>query len=260
MTDVVELYKINVGQAGWYLTSSDQDQPYDGDLYLAASIGRGGIQQKSDLAKANIEVRLALDHELAQQLMTNFTEQVTTLTLFSKRASTTEVIWKGRLTNTQPDKTFLKMVFESVYTSMRRPGLRARFQKSCRHALYGRGCTLDPVDFAVAGTLNDISGNTLTVPEAASQADGYYTGGMVAAPDGTFSYIADHAGSSLTLNRVSVALATAFSISGAGLAVTIYPGCDHSYATCESKFSNDLNYGGFDYIPSKNPMGGSSIV
>jgi hypothetical protein len=260
VTEAVDLFRILVGEAEWLLTSAEDEQTHDSELYLPASIGRGGIQQKSSLAKANLDVQLALDHELAQQLLSTWNEVPITLTLFSKRTSGTETIWKGRMTGTQPDKTFLKLVFESIYTSMRRPGLRARFQKSCRHALYGRGCTLDPADFATAATVDDITGVVLTIPEAALQADGYFTGGMVAAPDGTLSYIAQHAGSSITVNRVSLPLATAFAIEGAGMAVTIYPGCDHSYATCESKFSNDLNYGGFDYIPSKNPMGGSSIV
>jgi len=42
--------------------------------------------------------------------------------------------------------------------------------------------------------------------------------------------------------------------------VKIYPGCDRVRATCESKFDNLDNFGGFPWIPTKNPFGGSSIV
>ena len=42
--------------------------------------------------------------------------------------------------------------------------------------------------------------------------------------------------------------------------VTLYPGCTKSRAVCKNKFDNLNNYGGFPWIPTKNPFGGSSIV
>lgn len=256
----VDLFRIVVGSEVWRFTSSSEPQEHESEEYVPTPIGRGEIQTKSDLARSDIELRLPLEHPLSVELLSSWNESIITLTVFTKRPSGTEVSWKGRFTNTQPDNAHLKLIFESIYTSMRRPGLRARFQKSCRHALYGRGCDLDPESFAQAATLSAITGSVLTVPEASSFAAGYFSGGMVRAPDGVLTYITNHSGSSLTVNRVSRSLAEAFATSGPGLAITIYPGCDHSYATCEAKFLNGLNYGGFDYIPSKNPMGGTSIV
>lgn len=257
---VAELYRIAIGDRVWTITSADANQTHNSELYIATAMGRGGYQVRGEVSKANLEVRLPLDHELAVLLLGSWLEEIATLTLFRKRASGTSTIWKGRLTGTTPGDDVVKLVFESIFTSMRRPGLRARFQKSCRHALYGRGCNLDPEAFAAAATLDAIDGRTLTVPEAALQASGYYAGGMVRAPDGTLTYISAHNGDQLEMNRISGALASPLAADGPGVAITIYPGCDHSYATCDAKFSNDDNYGGFDYIPTKNPMGGSSIV
>lgn len=256
----VDLYRISYGGTLFLLTSADKAQTYSADVYEPAPIGRGGTQTKSELSKSNFEVRLALEHALAAALLATWDETPTTITVFSKETSGTQVIWKGRLASVQPDDVSVKMVFESIYTSMRRPGLRARFQKVCRHPLYSRGCWLDAEDYAVAATISAITGPVVTVPAAASQSDGWYAGGMIREPGGVLSYISKHAGSALTLNRVSSALIAAFADTGVGTAVTIYPGCDHSYATCLTKFGNDDNYGGFDYIPSKNPMGGSSII
>lgn len=256
----VDLYRISSAGTLYLLTGVDKPQTYNAETYLPAPIGRGGTQTKSELSKSNFEVRLALDHALAVALLTTWDETATTITVFSKRTSGTEVIWKGRLASVQPEDANIRLTFESIFTSLRRPGLRARFQKICRHATYGRGCFLNPEDFAVAATLNGIVGATLTVPEAALHTDGWYTGGMVRAPGGALSYVSKHVGTALTLNRVASQLAQAFAGSGPGVAITIYPGDDHSYATCQSKFNNDANYGGFDFIPSKNPMGGSSIV
>lgn len=105
-----------------------------------------------------------------------------------------------------------------------------------------------------------ISGRSLTVAAANAYPAGYFSGGMVKAPDGSYSYVTEHSGSTLTMNRISSSIASAFADTGTNTDVTLYPGCPHDYVTCRDRFSNDDNYGGFDYIPDRNPMGGSSIV
>ncbi len=44
-----------------------------------------------------------------------------------------------------------------------------------------------------------------------------------------------------------------------GVPVSVYPGCDHTLATCSAKFGNVARYGGFPYFPQKNPFGGDPI-
>ncbi len=260
----VDLFRVTLASAVWTMTNSDVDQFYDAgsgdERYVPTPMKRSGIEQKNELSKASLEIDIPLEHPLALTLLTSVTEQVMSLTVFTVRDAGTFVAWKGRLSGLKPGDTQLTLVFESIFTSLRRPGLRARFQRSCRHALYGRGCTLAPASFATAGTVAAIAGNVVTCAAAAAEADQFYQGGMLQASDGTYSYIIDHTGSSLTLQRVSFSLANDFAVNGVATAVNIYPGCDHSRDTCDTKFSNLLNYGGFDWIPSKNPMGGSSIV
>lgn len=265
----IELYRFQMGSQVWTFTSAETGVSYGGEWYGPVSIGRGGFESKNELSKSNLEIRLDILNPLSRLLMKSFTEQVMSLSLYNQSDLGTNVVWKGRLASFKPTSTHLAMSFESVFTSLRRPGLRARFQRSCRHALYGRGCKLDPESFAVPGLVTAVAGAVLTVPEAAAQPDGFYIGGMVRAPDGILSFIVGHVGSSLTLIRPSNSIQKAFDSGGygnnygfayGGTNVTIYPGCDHSRATCLEKFNNLPNYGGFDWIPAKNPMGGSSIV
>jgi hypothetical protein len=263
MSRAIELYRVVHGTTVYTMTPVDTPQTYASgaggtdEIYYPVTLGRGGIQSKQQLSRENIELRLPLTHALSQDVLTKWIEVKTSLTIFSMRASGTEVIWKGRLASSRPDNAHARLIFESIFTSMRRPGLRARFQRSCRHPLYGRGCYVNPEDFAVAATISSINGRTLVVPAAAGQSNGYFSGGMLKAPDGTFSYIAEHAGSALTMNRVSSSISSVFT---PGLAVTIYPGCPHDFVTCRDRFANDDNYGGFDYIPDRNPMGGLPII
>ncbi|MEW6169845.1 MAG: phage BR0599 family protein [Pseudomonadota bacterium] len=64
--------------------------------------------------------------------------------------------------------------------------------------------------------------------------------------------IVAHSADSITLAAVPPGLSV-------GATVVLYPGCDHTLSTCESKFGNSANFGGFPFIPTKNPFGGSPI-
>jgi hypothetical protein len=43
-----------------------------------------------------------------------------------------------------------------------------------------------------------------------------------------------------------------FTSSPLGSTVIVFAGCDHTIATCKSKFNNVVNYGGFAFVPTKN--------
>lgn len=265
----VELYRLFLGTQVWAFTSSDHRVVYNGEVYLPEAIGRGKMELKNELSKASLDVSLDLTHDLSHLLMRTFPLQTLGITLFIQTGSGTNTAWKGRLASKKPSSTALKLTFESIFTSLRRPGLRARYQKACRHALYARGCNLDPEAFALPGLLQNVDGVLVTVPEAAAQIDGYYVGGMLRAPDGTLGYIVGHTGSLITLQQIHYSLIDAFANTGwgmnygndwGGLEVKLYPGCDHLRLTCKDKFNNLDNYGGFDWLPTRNPMDGSSIV
>jgi hypothetical protein len=45
-----------------------------------------------------------------------------------------------------------------------------------------------------------------------------------------------------------------------GAAVDMYAGCDRTLNTWHNRFSNAANFGGFPWIPQKNPFAGDAIV
>jgi len=255
-----ELFRIVV-ESEVYTFASSVDQIYNSgtgdEFYQKTAIARTEIESKKELTKASVTLEIPLDHPLAKFMLTTYFEQSVTITIFEDIDGVVSVFWKGRLANIQPSNRSLSLIFESTFTSLRRPGLRATFQRTCRFALYGKGCNLNPSDFQVSAILSAINSNVLTISEAASQPDGYYVGGMLGAPDGSLSYIIGHVGTSVTVQRVSKSLLSAFALTGVTTAILLYPGCDHSRGTCHAKFNNVINYGGFDWIPSKNPFGGS---
>lgn len=263
MATQVELYRFTEQGSSdvWTVTSGDAKLTYNSEDYLPISISRSGTEIKNDLAKADLTITLPLDNAMALRWMKDNGELLVGMTIFTRnKAGVVNVTWKGRLASVIPGMQDLQLKFESIFTSLRRPGLRARYQRSCRHTLYGRGCLIDPDDYAVTSAVTaSTGGRVLTCTAAALQSSGYYTGGMVRSPDGVLSYIVDHVGSAITVQRMSYSMQQAID-GGFPFDVILYPGCDHSRATCIAKFNNKLNYGGYDFIPVKNPVGGSSIV
>lgn len=238
------------------LTSADEDTDYDGDIYVATPMGRSDVESKDKMPRSSLEISFDINNALARRWLTDRVEAQVTVTVFemhNQSDSDTNILWKGRMVKVQPVGSQIKIVFESVFTSLRRPGLKARFLRSCRHSLYGRGCNLNRFDFQESGTITAISGSTITVPAADAFPDGYFTTGMLEAPDGSLRFIQNHVGSQITLIRSMQVLEVTD-------AVFLYPGCFRDRTTCNDKFNNLPNYGGFDWIPLRNPIDGSSIV
>lgn len=274
MSTKVEMYRfVEQGRTEsevWTFTSGDEPVEYMGETYTPVPIGRSEAETKSELSRANIEVKMDLDNPVGQRWLHDHVEAMVTLTIFERdEDDEVSVVWKGRLSGVKPTMSEIVLSFESVFTSLRRPGLRARYQRSCRHMLYSRGCGVDKEAWAVKGVPTAINGLVVTVPEAAAYPDGYFTTGILEGPDGTLRFITNHVGNQLTLLRPFESLAKALALDGYGLsygkyyggaAVRMFPGCDRTRGTCHGRFNNLMNYGGFDWIPIRNPFDGSSIV
>ncbi len=254
----------------WTYTSGDETLTYNGEVYTPSAMGRTEAETKNELSRANIEVRMSLNHEMGKRWLHDHVETMVGLTVYERdEDNEVSVVWKGRLAGVKPSMSEIILNFESIFTSLRRPGLRARYQRSCRHMLYGRTCGVNKESWAVAGVPTAVAGTVVTVPEAAAYHAGYFATGMLEGPDGTLRFIIAHNGSQLTLLRPFESLAKALVSDGYGLSygkyyggVTcrMFPGCDRSRNICLNRYNNLDNYGGFDWIPLRNPFDGSSIV
>jgi len=87
-----------------------------------------------------------------------------TLTVFRANANSLEdfiVYWKGRVVSASwPDAAMAKLSCESVFTALKRPGLRAKYQRMCRHALYSPQCGVDRDDYLAPATIYWMDGET----------------------------------------------------------------------------------------------------
>lgn len=267
----IHLLHFSQGVLNWRYTTASYPIIALGHIWNPSPITQGGVNQSNDMTRDTLSLRFPRDHEFARIFLAYTPDQLTSVTLYRGHEGESEFIvyWKGRIASTKSGGETISVECEPVFTSLRRPGLRARYQRTCRHAHYGRGCNLDPEDWATSGICTEASGVQVVVPQAALFSAGYFIGGMIESPDGVLRHVIEHSGSLLTLIRPIESLILEVGSSGygrsygenyGGVPVRIFPGCDHSRFTCESKFNNLDNNGSFPWIPEKNPFGGSSIA
>lgn len=254
----VELYQVFQGAKRWYYCTGEQPVTYQSIDYTPYPIRRDRIKQSTDVFKNSIRLTFPRDNDFASQFIGFAPEDVTSITVlrghYTDTAGEFITYWKGRVQSAKATDSQVELECEPIYTSIRRPGLRAKFEYGCRHALYGHGCGVGREAYKLEGLVLDLVGGlNVTVQGASLFPDGYFTGGILVSDDAASRFIVGHVGAVVTVSRPINSLA-------AGQNARLYPGCDHLRTTCESKFNNLDNFGGFPWIPSRNPFDGSSIA
>lgn len=269
------LYQFVEGDQVWRFTSQAIDwtsaaSERETITWEAAAISHGDVVQTSEIERGRMELTWPLSHPFARRFLAPLGNTPVTLTIFRGHEQVlgeTVAHWKGRVVGAEVEGVRILLNCESVFSTLRRAGVRAKYQRLCRHALYGRGCGLDIGFHWQTGTVTAVSGNALTILEAAGQPDGWFRGGVLRF-EAQLGFITGHVGTTLTLSRPMLELAAALAApevapeTGDPLPVVadIAPGCDLRASTCAAKFGNLANFGGFPEIPGRNPFGGSSIV
>ncbi len=258
-----ELFKFVEGDSDFVytITNSDQAEVLDGDTYIPLPVARTEFEGKGEMARQTLTVTLPLFNEAARRWFVSSLDFPLTVTVFSISEEEPSVEWKGRLASVSPKKESLDFVFESVFTSMRRIGLRQRYQLTCPHALYGAACKVNKELFDVTGAITFARNARVDMPIADTFEDGYFTSGIFEDNRGNLRFIVKHVGDRLTLIRPMNPLLDFIAANGyAGLTGRIFPGCNRSMEHCNSRFNNLANFGGFPFIPGVNPFGNNTIA
>lgn len=256
----VELYEFVRGAYRIRLTSADRVIAFGGFDYSRMPMSRSAIESSIEAARAGVTVTVPRTMEVAEWHRSAAPADVITLTIRQTHLNDPDaqfvVVWQGRVVVVEFQGAAALITCESVYTSIRRAGLRRQYSKNCPHALYLGECKVVPGSFSSSGAVTAISGFGVTVSAFGALPAGYLAGGYMeifrASAQVERRSIASHAGSVATLSQAILGLVV-------GDIVTAYPGCDHTIGTCASKFANVLNYGGQPYIPIKNPFDGSPV-
>lgn len=253
----IELYSFFRTGASWRYTSGEEDLEVDSFNYIAKPISRAAIEQTSETVKNALNIKCAASIPVIDEFRTGIPSSVTTMEIrrFHYGINEFVTIWRGRIVNVSFGDREAEIRCESIFTSLLRPVLRRFYQTNCPHVLYGPECRVSRAGFAVETSLAGVVGSTLTAAGFGLKPDGWFQGGYIDWAEGTElqrRFIMSHTADAVVITRPFVNMP-------ADANVTAYPGCDHSFVTCGTKFTNDINYGGQPFYPKKNPFSGVQI-
>lgn len=256
----VEIYEFTRGAYRLRFTSADAPVVYVGQTFAPMPITRTSIEAGLEAVRATLTVTVPRTMEVADWHRVAPPADVVTLTIWQRHLGDPNnefaVIWRGRVVSVDFQGAAAEIACESVYTSIRRAGLRRAYQRTCPHVLYSGECRASSTAFETVGTIGSVAGLVVTSAVFGALASGYLVGGFIQLPriSGQFERrgIVAHTGSNITLSQATEGLIV-------GAVFSVFPGCDHTMPTCSSKFSNLPNYGGMPYLPTKNPFDGSPV-
>lgn len=256
-----ELYEFVRGVQRWRYASGDRAIVWNGNTFAPATLSRSSIEVGQEIARQGLRISATREVGIVDAYRVAPPSDPVLVTIWQAHDGDPDdefvVVWQGRIVAVEWQGSAADIACESVFTSLRRSGLRRAWQRLCPHVLYGSECRVVKTSYQVNATLSAVSGGVLTSTAFGSFASGYFLGGLVewSTPAGVIERrpIVGHAGNAITIDRVITTLS-------AGDIVAAFPGCDHSTgASGCARFSNILNFGGTPYIPTKNPFGGDPV-
>lgn len=255
-----ELYQITIGNQVWRHASGDRGVSYGGFVWSALQIQRGEapVSDEGNSPK-QLEITLPMSHPACQRYMAYATPPkiatvvVTRLQLGSGAAIG---LWSGDIVSIGFDAHMAKFLVTSTASRvMMRVLPTVTVGDQCSHALYDSMCTVDRDAFKIATTVLHVDGRKIKVDGGSGHLSPWWVFGDVLhtasgermdvvsqqdlGPPSTVVW--------LTMQAPIVGLKT-------GDSVEVSPGCDHTIATCQSKFANKDNFGGFPSLPIFDPF------
>lgn len=256
----VELYVFAGAGQRFLLTPHEFDVDLGGERFESLPLQRNALALGSEAAKTALELRLPPDAALVRHLLASAVSGApTSATLHIARRSPdgehwwpSGTRWMGRVLGVEVADDAARVRCESAQASLKRIGLRRLYSRKCSHVLYSAACGAAPV--TATAVVRRVRGRTIDLQDPPAGPPGSVQTEPASAWEG--GWLQTQAGSRHMIVRafdVSLELLAPAPLV-AGTAVTLVAGCDHGTATCDRRFHNLDNYGGFPALPGTNPF------
>lgn len=254
----VELYEISIGTDIYRLSSTEDDYTFGSDVYTGSAINRTNIGVGQDQRTQLINFELPSSHPFVQRYVLIAPGQRATISVFRfhrldtpglERVLTFKGIVRSVAFTRQGNAA--QVACMPLTGGLSRQVPRFTYQAPCNHVLFDDRCkvALD-LTTSYSGTVTAVSGSDVTVNGLSAKGSGWAVGGYITnTTNDDYRLILAQSGDTITL-----LLPFPADLAVLGQTFVVTAGCDHSIATCKSKFDNVANYGGFAFVPTKNPF------
>lgn len=216
---------------------------------------------------AEVTLGLPLAHPLAQRYVSmGSPPREVTVTIYRQQpGGPIEQIMNGVVTSMGIERHLAKFLIESRLARLLNRTLPlVATSRSCQHVLYDKNCRADRNSFSLGAglapvpslTVLSFDGRVVVISSIGGQPTHWaQLGELVHLPTGERMTILEQVGQTITMQSPIPDLRD-------GDAITVSAGCAHDIITCRAKFSNQVNFGGFPQLPTKNPFipGGLGVV
>ncbi len=168
-----------------------------------------------------------------------------------KLVSETREVFRGKVSKgIEFDRGVVSLSITSMLDLLKKEVPRFVYQEQCNHKLFDTYCTLTKSNFEETGNI-DAGSTTARIYDAvflfSNQVEGYWVLGKIQMTSG------DNSGKSRAIRSHSdgyIDFYTPFDFDiSIGDTFKAYPGCNKNGTTCDAKFSNIINFSGFEFIP-----------
>ena len=273
----VELYEFAQSGSFTRVTSAATPQFAGAVEYTPLEgLSRSEPVQGNEISSGDLTLEVPATFPIAQQFRVRVPSSLPSLTITKKHlndpAAQLFTYWKGTVVSCAFGDQIAELYCQPITRLFNRPIPRAVYSAVCNHQLYDQGCTVTRASYTNSslivttidgvGTTFIITGlraaaatidSTLSLGLTAQELDDFWNRGILAtliSPAEFRMIVETDIGGDPNTIRVNLG----FRELPAGATIEVIAGCPHSLDFCNRKFKNAEFFGGFPFVPTKNPF------
>ena len=269
----IELYLFQNVESKFAYTSGQEQVSFGGNTFIPRPISRTEPEIQSQQSDRNLVIKLPLNDPFVARYTITLPATPDDITIFrfhSTDGGAPEVVtfFKGQVANVAITGNEAKVNVLSSGKVLGDQIPKQTFRNLCNHILYDARCAVDDSQFKMATTVSAISSDGLTITVTGGTNTILFTGFELSAQitdDATFFNGGffrragiEHRMTLTTVdnggNSADFTVLLPFETLTVGTVLELFAGCDHQFPTCIAKFVNTERYGGFPFVPGRNPF------
>jgi hypothetical protein len=243
---MILLYKFTDGSQVYTYTSHKKDVTFNNEVYKVEKITASEKKLGDNFERIQFTINISISNPLGIKLISTMVEKPVLVEVFRDG-----ILWYlGKITRPSSDGTKILLKCDPDYVNFARSNQVDTVSRRCRYNIYEFRCSVSPTSFEAQYAVINLDDAIIFIPSLAQLGD-YYVGGMAKlnGQERTIIY----------QNAQNLYLDYKFLTPTSGT-LFLYPGCDGQRITCTNKFNNDINFGGAEYLPLKNPWDGKGLL
>ena len=248
----VELYEF-VGTFNTYRMTTSPDKITNSlGTFQPIAVTRTAIEGASqEEGEMSIDISVPFNHPMCMEYIYSNSPPKLTVNMYRLHRGYLEefqLIFTGEVLSFNVEDRIATFRVPSVF-SWKLEGLapNPKYQAPCNHVLFDEFCSVSRGLNTQTSTVVAVNDKTITVDASTFLLKECAAGEMIWAAGDQRRMIVSNTGNVFKLT---------FPFSGllVGETVKFSKGCDHSFTTCRTKFSNGINFGGTPLVPKLNPF------